>query len=177
MMEDTIENNTNSKSIVGGLIKSLSSNNSVERKRAREILVNIGKPAMGYLEKLSTSRIFLERREAVKTAAQINDPSGIHLLVKALDDPHFEIRWIAAEGLIDLGKVSLMPLLLMLMDKYESVFFRQGAHHVLSGLKIRGYYTDSNRLLSLLQDINGESYIPVAVKKELDRIRALKEVI
>jgi HEAT repeat protein len=176
MKESTSKSEINSKSIIGGLIKSLSSNVSVERQKAREILVNIGKPVLGYLEELSNSRHLIERWEAVKAVAQINDPGGIAILVRALNDTHFEIRWIAAEGLIDLGEISLIPLLEQLMDKYESVFFRQGAHHVLHGLKIKGFYTDSNKLLSLLQDMNAESYIPIAVEKELDGIRTLKTV-
>jgi HEAT repeat protein len=171
-MEHTMSKKIINKSIIGGLVKSLSSNISIERHRAREILVSIGKPVIGYLKNSAASRDLKERWEAIKVVAQIKDPSGIPILLAAMDDPEFEIRWIAAEGLIDLGEKCIKPLLIKLIDKNESVFFRNGAHHVLNELKMRGLYTDTAGLISLLKDIKAESFIPIAVRKELDRIRA-----
>lgn len=173
-MYNSSDEKINTKSMIGGLIKGLYSNNSIERQRTREVLVSIGQPVLAYLADLLTVSNLATRWEAVKAIGQIKDLQGIPLLLDALNDEEFEIRWLAAEGLIEMGKHSLVPLFEKLIDNYQSVFFRQGAHHVINELKTKGYYNDPNQLLSLLKDTKAESILPIEVKKELDRIRNIK---
>jgi hypothetical protein len=170
-MQTSLNKKINRKSILGGLIKNLSSKNGMERQRSRELLVNIGKPVINSLEELITSKDLTTRWEAVKTLGSIKEADGIPLLLTALDDEEFEIRWLAAEGLIALESVSLVPLLEQLMIKYQSVYFRLGTHHVLSEFKKMGIYDDPAKLLPLLNDYIKESMIPLEVKKELERLK------
>ncbi|MBL1214598.1 MAG: HEAT repeat domain-containing protein [Ignavibacteriae bacterium] len=169
-MKTSSKNKINHKSIIGGLIKNLSSKNGVERKKSRHLLAKIGTPAIAYLEELISSEDLTTRWEAVKTVGQIKNKEGIPLLLKALNDEEFDIRWLAAEGLIALGIISLIPLLEELAIKYQSVYFRLGAHHVLSELKKKNIYDDPADLLFLLNDFIKEPIIPVEVEKELSRL-------
>ena len=47
----------------------------------------------------------------------IGDPAAAPALVRALEDENFDIRWIAAEGLIAVGQGALTPLLQALVQR------------------------------------------------------------
>jgi HEAT repeat protein len=70
--------------------------------------------------------------EAAKIVELIADRRSIPLLINLLDDKEFEIRWIAAEGLIKIGRRSILPLLKSVRDGESSYFHNKGAHHVLN---------------------------------------------
>jgi len=117
------------------LISKLESDNGTERQKAREALVKIGKDSIDYLAALVSHRKHIYRWEAVKTLAEIGDPVTIPLLIQALEDDVVGVRWIAAEGLIKLGKYSIKPLLEILTKKSDSVFILEGVHHVFYDLR------------------------------------------
>ena len=48
----------------------------------------------------------------------------------ALEDARSGIRWLAAEGLIAIGREALPPLLQALIHQSDSEWLREGAHHV-----------------------------------------------
>ncbi|MCW8816397.1 MAG: HEAT repeat domain-containing protein, partial [Ignavibacteriaceae bacterium] len=75
------------------------------------------------------------RWEAVKTLEEISDPLSIPLFIQAMEDEKSDVRWLAAKGLIKLGKLSIKPLLKTLEKKSDSVFVLEGAHHVFYDLK------------------------------------------
>ena len=74
------------------------------------------------------------RWKTAKTLGQIGDPTAIQALIKALEDKMFDVRWLAAEGLISIGGKALIPLLRNLMDHSDSLWLREGVHHVLHDL-------------------------------------------
>lgn len=117
------------------LISKLESNDGSERQKAREALVKIGKDSIDYLAALVSNHKHIYRWEAVKTLAEIGDPVTIPLLIQALEDDVVGVRWIAAEGLIKLGKHSIKPLLETLTKKSDSVFILEGVHHVFYDLR------------------------------------------
>lgn len=120
---------------IRNLMTTLTSKDGLARKRAREELVEIGKPAVPYLlEALKDKRTYV-RWEAAKALSELGDPRAAADLVAALttdDDPG--IRWLAGEGLIAIGREGLAPLLEALVAHGESVWLREGAHHVLNVL-------------------------------------------
>ena len=117
------------------LIKeSLNSKNSVKKLVARTTLVRMGKTIVPQLHRLLDSKNDLLRAEAVKLVELIADRRSIPFLIRSLDDKEFEIRWIAAEGLIKTGRRSILPLLKSVRDGKSSYFHNKGAHHVLNGL-------------------------------------------
>ena len=176
-MNKIMENKINEKSMIGGLVKSLFSNNGIERQRTREVLVSIGQPVLEYLDEIVSSNNLAARWEAVKAIGQIKETDGIPLLLRALNDEEFEIRWLAAEGLVEMGELVLVPLFEALIENYQSVFFRQGVHHILNEMKIQGRYGDPSDLLPLLKDPKAETFLPIEAKKELDRLRQQKRNI
>jgi HEAT repeat protein len=117
------------------LIKTLGSDNGMERQSAREELVAIGRDSVGFLMELLSHPKHIYRWEAVKTLEEIGDPLSISLFIQAMEDEKSDVRWLAAKGLIKLGKLSIKPLLKTLEKKSDSVFVLEGAHHVFFDLK------------------------------------------
>ena len=78
------------------------------------------------------------RWEAAKSLSDIADPAAAPALVQALEDPETGVRWLAAEGLIRMRSACLQPLLHALTERADSVWLRDGAHHVLHDLAKMG---------------------------------------
>jgi hypothetical protein len=117
------------------LIKeSLDSKNSVKKLAARNNLVGMGKIIIPKIHKLLSSENPLLRMEAAKIVELIADRRSIPFLINLLDDKEFEIRWIAAEGLIKIGRRAILPLLKSIRDGKSSFILNKGAHHVLQSL-------------------------------------------
>jgi len=101
---------------------------------AREVLVKMGPKVLPMLNKVLGSNNKILRREAIKVIELIGHRSSIPILIASLEDPESDVRWIAAEGLIHIGRKSIRPLLNALVGPDTSYFLRLGAHHVLSEL-------------------------------------------
>jgi len=130
------------------LIKeSLDSKNSVKKLAARSTLVGLGKSITPKLHKLLNSENGLLRMEAAKIVELIADRRSIPFFINLLDDKEFEIRWIAAEGLIKIGRRSILPLLKSIRDGKSSFIFNKGVHHVLLSLL---QVDEKNKLNALL---------------------------
>ena len=129
----------------------LYSNNSVKKLAARSDLVKMGKNFIPQLFKLLDSENGLLRMEAAKVIELIADRKSIPFFINLLDDKVFEIRWIAAEGLIKTGKRSIVPLLKSIRDWKSTLIFNNGAHHVLLSLLKEN---EKKRLTSLLLSLD-----------------------
>jgi HEAT repeat protein len=151
------------------LIKKLSSKNSIDRIRARYELVKIGKPAIEYLIGLQYLNNDHVRWEAIKTLSQIAHPDAIPILINALENDRFDVRWLAAEGLIDIGKKSVKPLLKALELQQDSKFLREGVHHVLRALKSKNLFKDEFKIIKMLEDPNAESLLAFTANKILSK--------
>lgn len=148
------------------LLIRLGSTNGMEREKAREALVEIGRDSIDFLMELLSHPKHIYRWEAIKTLEEIANPISIPLLIQALEDDKGDVRWIAAKGLIKLGALSIKPLLKILEEKSDSVFILAGAHHVFFDLKEKkllpkGFPTV--KLLSVLKNPEwAESVKPLA---------------
>ena len=89
--------------------------------------------------------------EAAKIVELIADRRSIPFLMGLLDDPVFDIRWIAAEGLIKIGRPSICPLLKSVRDGKSSLIFNRGTHHILLSLVNE---EEKNKLMPLLQSLD-----------------------
>lgn len=153
------------------LLTNLSNEDGIVRKSARELLTQIGEQAIGFLGELLQAPKHITRWEAVKTLSQIHNQLSIPYLINAMEDEDDDIRWLAAEGLISLGKESVEPLLKTLIENYPSIYLRMGVHHVLKILLDRGQFVDTGRLLDKIIKFEDESEIPVAANESLDAWR------
>ena len=132
-------------------------------KRGVEIL-----PVMHHLAEADSQVI---RKEAIKIINQVGDPASIPIAIQLLDDVDGDIRWIAAETLIRIGRESLRPLLEAIYRNQDAYFLRVGAHHILARL-IRDH--DPSDLRELQQVLlNGElqETIPLRIRNILDHFR------
>jgi len=120
---------------IRSLIEALESSNDAVRQDARRSLVGIGRPAVPYLLQALGDRHHRVRWGAAKALGQIGDPEAAEALVTAMEDPEFDVRWLAAQGLISMQRQILEPLFKAIQDDGTSAWLREGAHHVLKGTR------------------------------------------
>jgi len=122
---------------IKNLIADLSSSDDFTRVKARRELQETGKPAYTSLIEALKNRNCLLRWEAVNVLGGAGDPEVAPALVSALEDGEFEVRWVAAEALIRMGAKGLKALFHALIERPESTFLREEAHHVFHKLAQR----------------------------------------
>ncbi len=154
------------------LVQSLQSNEGVVRAHARSSLVKAGKSAVPYLINLLSSPHDHLRWEACKALGEIADPSAAEYLVRALEDDNMDVRWVAAEALIALSEDALPPLLRALETRFDSIFLREGAEHVLHTLQ-RRFPLDRtvDDVIEALRDGEPKISVAWAAMKALDALR------
>lgn len=157
MMDKTINNSKDSE--LQQLIKILGSDNGLEREKARKALVAKGKDSLDYLMELLSNPRHICRWEAVKAMEEIADPDSIPMFIQALEDDKSDVRWIAAEGLIRVGFQAVKPLLKALIEKSDSVFVLEGAHHVFFDLKEKRELPDGFPVDNLLSTLKNPEWV------------------
>ena len=152
---------------IADLLAQIASHSGVERKHARERLVAFGKPAVAPLiEALADDRDVV-RWEAAKAFTDLHDPSAAPALVRGLEDADGDVRWLAAEALVGLGRAGLKPLFEALIQHPGSVELRDGAHHVLHSLR-RGQLADlAKPVLKSLEGSEPELAVPFSAETAL----------
>jgi HEAT repeat protein len=153
---------------IDSLVAGLGSNDGVTRVRSRRSLVTLGADAVPALVQALASPKEYVRWEAAKALGQIGDPVAAQALVCALEDKMFDVRWLAAEGLIVIGSEALGPLLRTLIEESESVWLREGAHHVLHDLAHGRLRTALLPVVEALEDVDAAVVAPLAAETALD---------
>lgn len=152
---------------IDSLIAALRSEDGMVREHARTKLVALGRPAATSLIQLLSDDHEQVRWEAAKALSEIRDPSAAEPLVAALEDQRFGTRWVAAEGLIALGRASLLPLLRRLATGEDSTWLREGAHHVFKQLSNKGFFQDVAPVLAALDGFDPSTEVPRAAREAL----------
>jgi hypothetical protein len=158
------------------MVGELASPDGLERHAAREQLEGIGKPATPYLLTALQSPSEHARWEAAKALGKIADPGAAPALVRSLEDEKGAIRWLAANALTNLGRDALVPVLRGLEGHSDSIWFRDGAHHVLVTLIRDGVADDALPVLEALEHIAPCIEAPVAAYHLLEDLRSRGEV-
>lgn len=159
---------------ISDLIERLGDSDRHERLKARHQLMSMGKNALPAI----TDALFKAdeniRWQAAKILSELQEPETAPALVKVLaDDDHFGVRWLAAEGLIGMKLKGIETILQALIHRPDSVWLRQGVHHVLHSLhdsKLTGDSLDD--VLTALEGWVPSVEIPVAAKKALEDLRS-----
>jgi HEAT repeat protein len=130
------------------LMDMLASEDGLTRKKARELLADLGKPAVLSLTYvLRNSKIDQLRWEAAKTLGSIDDTRAIPALIKALEDKDQDVAWLASVALKKFKQAAWPQLLSVLIkSKSDSALLRRGAHHILQDQNADGF----NELLTTL---------------------------
>jgi hypothetical protein len=142
---------------ITALVDTLTSADGVERQAAREQLDEYA------------------RWEAAKALGAIADPSAAPALVNTLEDTKAAVRWLAATALIHLGCDALVPLLRRLEGNSDSIWFRDGAHHVLSSLIRDGVADEAIPVVEALENIEPSIEAPIAAYHVLQDLRGREE--
>jgi len=159
---------------ISELSAALASPSPVARRKAREALVALGKPAVPSLIQLLSHRKPHVRWEAAKAIGGIADPIAAFALVNALEDRDGDVRWLAAEGLAALSRDALPPLLAALIDPSNSDWLCEGAHHVCHVLvRKRGLGPILRPLLAALEQTEPKVASPLAAYTALSRLREM----
>jgi HEAT repeat protein len=154
---------------VQSLVDDLTCPDGFNRLTARRALSYLGHIAVPALTESLQSPEELRRWEAAKVLSQIGDPQATDTLIKALTDRVFDVRWLAAEGLINVGKSALTPLLHALIHNPQSVFLREGAHHILHELNNENISPLINPLMHALAESGDPAVeVPILARKALD---------
>ena len=152
---------------IKSFVADLGSTDGIVRVRARKSLVVIGGQAVKPLVKALASKREWVRWEAAKTLGQIGNPAAVQALVKALEDKMFDVRWLAAEGLIATGREALVPLLQALMEHPDSLWLKEGAHHVLHDIEKARLEEILQPVLAALEDVEPSLEVPLAANTAL----------
>lgn len=157
---------------IAELIITLRGKDGFRRERARKSLVKLGRPAVPTLIKLLSDKNEHMRWEACKALGSIKDPAAAGPLVDALNDRSEEIRWLGAEGLIALGRDAIVPLLRALEIQFDSLYLRQGAHHVLHALQLRRLLNPNTlEVLDTLRTLGPRMAVAPAAQKALQSLQ------
>ena len=87
--------------------------------------------------------------------------------MKALEDEEFDVRWLAAEGLIKMNIKGLKPLLKALEHRGDSALLLEGAHHVFHDLAKGGLRKSLAPVLAALEALEPGQDVPWAARHEL----------
>ena len=159
---------------IPSLVTDLANTDPTVRTKARKALVALGKITVPALIRLLSHRKPHVRWEAAKALCGIADPLAASALVNALDDRDGDVRWLAAEGLAALGREGLQPLLAALLQRAESCWFCEGAHHVCHTLVRRKKLGPILRpVLAALKESEPGVAVPPAAYTALSRLREL----
>jgi HEAT repeat protein len=151
------------------LIKIFYGKDVIARRKARYDLIKIGKPAIKHLTGLLNDPKMLIRWEAIKTLSQIAAPESIPVLIEALENDDFDVRWMAAEGLIDIGRDSIRPLLKALSRNEDSNYLLEGAHHIFKELEFKKIFKDDDGLIKKLENYSLHPEIAVFAEELLSK--------
>jgi HEAT repeat protein len=153
------------------LIKDLTNDDWVVRVKAREELVSSGRKAVEPLsEALASSKQWV-RWEAAKALCEIGNSAATSALIKSLEDKMFDVRWLSAQGLITIGNKTIAPILQALIEKSDSVWLREGAHHVLHDLAQGKLRVVMQPVIAALEDIDASVEVPFQAKAALDAMK------
>lgn len=72
--------------------------------------------------------------EINQTINFMSDQNSIPALINLLDDNEYDVRWIAAESLINIGRKTVIPLLKSIKGGRSTYTPGRGAYHVLHSL-------------------------------------------
>jgi HEAT repeat protein len=156
---------------LSSLVNLLTSNDGFVRTCARNSLIKIGSAAVAALVEALASKEVLKRWESIKALSRIGDPEALNSLVVAMDDKVFDVRWVAAEGLITIGNQSVEPLLDLIIKQPDSIRLREGVHHVLYALNKEQPNELLKPVIDALESSEAPLQVPWAAEKALKSLR------
>jgi HEAT repeat protein len=164
------ENRQTESVTIVSLVADLTSGDGVVRVKARRALVSWGDKAVEHLIEALASPNQWVRWEAAKALGQIGNPAATNALVKAMEDKMFDVRWLAAQALINIGSEAVVPVLKALIERADSTWMVEGAHHVLHDLAQGELKEVLQPVLAAIEDVDSSVEVPLAAKTALSTL-------
>lgn len=167
------DSNIPQESEIKELVHKLCEGDRAKHEEIRKKLISYGPVILRYVKVLLNNQKHHCRWEAMKLMEETGDPESIPFFLDALEDEKGDIRWIAAEGLIATHEFSVKQLLKLLLEKSDSVFVLNAAHHVFSELKETHRLPEnfpSEKLLPLLKKSGIEIKLKLIVHEALNKM-------
>jgi HEAT repeat protein len=166
---------------VAALIPDLLDKKDFQKKiNARRDLVLMGKSILPDIYMLLNSNNMSIKREAAKIIQLISDKDSIPILIRLLEIEDGTLRWIAAKGLIRIGRESIVPLLETIIETGNNYYLKLGTHHVLSELLTE---EEKNEMKALLLSLKNHNNVAIAApveafraKKTFSKSKEIKEL-
>jgi HEAT repeat protein len=156
------------------LLAAIAHRDAVVRRRARNSLIAVGRPAVEALVELLGDRRTHVRWEAAKALGAIGDPRAAPALVTALEaDEDFDVRWVTGQALTALGREGLRAVLAALAARPHSTTLQEGAYHVCHRLSQRQAFRIVLPVLAALRSLEPELLIPATVRRALEQLTAV----
>ncbi len=148
------------------ILQGLMSEGVHQRRESREELAAMGPAVLPQIFKMLDLDSPQLRWEAAQTLKIMASVEAIPKLLELLADGDDDIRWIAAEGLIGIGRDALIPLLELVIDHNANPEIRDGAHHILAQLLTKAERYENKKLMYALINYRrtGESAPRLAAK-------------
>ncbi len=143
----------------------------LKKIKARDTLFNMGKSIFPQMVSLLNSENYEVRIEAAKIIQQMRTKESLYLFIRLLEDDDSAVRWIAARGLVLLGRDSIVPVLKAIIKRGKSHDFKSGAHYVLKNLFNEKERVEFKTLLISLLNFN---YIGVIA--QIEARKALRQL-
>jgi len=160
--------------VIETLMKDLSHKDATKHRSAREALVEIGRPAVPHLTKALLTGKDWTRWESAKALGEIGDAEAVPALVEALREKSFDVRWLAAKGLINIGWRSITPLIESLIQHADSVWMRDGSHHVLHALSHGQFNEPLQPIIKSLEGVEPAVEIPHVGRTVLEELKPIE---
>ena len=159
---------------IEALLTQLHSHDGKVREQARWRLVALRGAAVIPLADALEDPDWHVRWEAAAALRDIADPRAAAALVETLRDRRFGVRWLASDALIALRGAALAPLLNTLIHSTDSLWLRNGAHHVLRDLSGGHLSREATAilkpLLAALEGVEPSVEVPLAARRALDEL-------
>ena len=156
------------------LVNNLGSKDGILRVKSRNKLVSVGTAAVPALKEALSDKNQWCRWEAAKALGEIASPEATDALINSLEDKSFDVRWLAAEALVAIGSAVDLPMLQVLVNKSDSIWIREGAHHIFHGLINKNRFIQTLRpVLLALEDIYDSYNVTFAARKALDSMESI----
>jgi hypothetical protein len=95
-------------------------------------LVKLGRAAVPALLEASTSNSTWMRWQSIRALGAIRDRRALPVLVAALSDLDHSVAWMGAKGLVQFGRLSVEPVLQLLMTAEMTAWLVETASYVLN---------------------------------------------
>ncbi len=160
---------------IPSLIKQLGNSDGFIRSQARQVFCCIGASAIPELIKTVSIANPQLRWEVIKVLECLQDPTAIPTLVEQLEDDHAGTRWAASNALVGMQRRALPAIFAALVQDFDSIGLRQGAHHILHVFKDDGILSDvEEKVYEALEGIEPGASVPWAAQKALESIKNKK---